>query len=367
MKIPLGNPIFDKEMEEAAINALKNEKFVLGESVFKFEEEFAKYCGTDYAISTSSGTEALRIALVSSGIGAGKTVITTPASFIATSNAIIHTQAKPVFADIDLKTYTIDPKKIMNLINKNVKAIVPVHLYGYPCEMDQINEIAQKKDLIVIEDACQAHGATFEGKKAGNLGDIGCFSFYPSKNMTVCGDGGMLTTNNEKIAKQAAKMRDCGRKSQYVHDIIGYTSRLNNVNAAIGRIQLKQLDAWNECRRKIAEKYTLLLKDVGDLILPPKPTNIKTPVYHLYVIRSKQRDQLKVWLESKGISSGIHYPIPIHLQPIYQEMFKCLQGVYVQAEELSNSCLSIPIFVNIAQEDILFICEAIRNFFDKRC
>jgi perosamine synthetase len=284
MKIPLGKPVFDEEMEQAAVNALRNERFVLGESVHKFEEEFAKYCGTEYAVSTSSGTDALKIAMMATGLKPGDAVVTTPASFIATANAIIHAQGVPLFSDIDLETYCLDPSKISNAVSSKTKAIIPVHLYGYPADMDSINEVAEKHDLLVIEDACQAHGASVYGKKTGSLGAVGCFSFYPSKNMTVGGDGGMITTNDEKIASAAAKLRDCGRKSQYVHDMVGFTSRLNSVNAAIGRVQLRRLDDWTKSRRLTASVYDKSLAGVGDLVLPPKGSAETLPVYHLYVL-----------------------------------------------------------------------------------
>lgn len=363
MKIPLGKPVFDKEMESEAINALQNERFVLGESVHKFEEEFAKYCGTQYAVSVSSGTEALRLSLLASGFKPGENVITTPASFIATSNAVIHAQGQPQFADINLKTYTIDPSKLANALTHKTKTIIPVHLYGYPAEMDEINDIAEKKNLTVIEDACQAHGAMYSRKKTGNLGKIGCFSFYPSKNMTVCGDGGMITTNDEKIAANAKKFRDCGRKSQYVHDVIGYTSRLNSVNAAIGRVQLKRLDEWDEKRIKVANQYNRLLKGIEDLVLPPKPNDKIKSVYHLYVIRTKKRDELKSFLEARNIGCGIHYALPIHLQPIYQELYGYKGGEYKNAEELSKTCLSIPMFPDLTNPEINFIASAIGDFF----
>jgi perosamine synthetase len=212
-------------MEEAAVHALLNERFVLGESVHKFEEEFAKFCGVDYAVSTSSGTNALQITLMATEVAKGAKVITSPASFIASSNAIIHANDAPCFSDITLESYTIDTSVLESTAKKTAaKAIIPVHLYGYPAEMDSINLIAEKNHLVVIEDACQAHGALYKGRKTGSLADAGCFSFYPSKNMTVGGDGGMITTNNKKIAESAAKLRDCGRKSQYVHDMIGYTN-----------------------------------------------------------------------------------------------------------------------------------------------
>lgn len=364
MKIPLGSPIFDKEMEEASVEALRNEKFVLGESVRKFEEEFAKYCGAAYAVSTSSGTNALQIALLASGVPKGARVITTPASFIASSNAIIHADAVPCFSDIELSTYTMDPHMLNETVrNLSAKAIIPVHLYGYPCKMDLIREVAEKNHLVLIEDACQAHGAMYRRSKARSIGDVGCFSFYPSKNMTVGGDGGMIVTNDKKIAELSAKLRDCGRKSQYVHDMIGYTSRLNSVNAAIGRVQLKRLDDWNEKRRKVADKYYGLLSDIETLILPPKANDIITPVYHLFVVRTKYRDELKQWLESNGIMAGIHYGLPIHLQPVYKQLFSFEEGMYPNAEELCRTCLSLPIYPDLSLNQINYISDKIHDFF----
>jgi perosamine synthetase len=362
MKIPLAKPIFDKEMQDAAVNALQNERFVLGESVSKFEEEFAKYCGTDYALSVSSGTDALRISLLAAGFKPGDAAITTPASFIASANAIIHAQGQPLFADINMQTYTVDPKKLEKQVTSKTRALIPVHLYGYPAEMDEINALAEKCNLIVVEDACQAHGAKYRGKRIGSLGTVGCFSFYPSKNMTVCGDGGMITTNDQKIAALASKLRDCGRKSQYVHDIIGYTSRLNTVNAAIGRVQLRRLDGWNEKRRQIAKEYNSALKNVEGLILPPMQTKDIEPVYHIYVVRTKRRDQLKSGLESQGVSCGVHYALPIHLQPIYQEMFGQTEGSYPNAEELCKTCLTIPIYPGLEKAEISFICEQVKRY-----
>jgi perosamine synthetase len=364
MKIPLGKPVFDEEMEQAALGALRNERFVLDESVHKFEEEFAKYCGTDFAVSTSSGTDALKIAMLASGINPGQTVVTSPASFIASANAIIHAQGVPFFSDISPETNNIDPLKLEKAITAKTKAVIPVHLYGYPSDMNSINDLAKKHDLVVIEDACQAHGASYHGKKAGSLCSVGCFSFYPSKNMTVGGDGGMITTNDEKIAAAAAKLRDCGRKSQYVHDVVGFTSRLNSVNAAIGRVQLRRLDAWNSSRQQAAKEYDKSLEGVGDLVLPPKGSVEIKPVYHLYVVRSKYRDELKSWLESQGICCGIHYVLPIHLQPIYRQMFGYAEGDYPNAEELCKTCLTIPIFPNITESEIIYISQNIHNFFD---
>lgn len=362
--IPLAKPVFTKEMAEAAINALLNEHFVSGESVHKFEEEFAKYCGAAFAVSTNSGTDALQIALEALGVTERHHVITTPASFIATSNAILHVRALPSFADIDLKTYTLDPMELERLVTEKTRAVLPVHLYGYPADMDSINEIARNHGLFVVEDACQAHGAFYKARKVGSLGDVACFSFYPSKNMTVGGDGGMLVTNDEAVAEKAAKLRDCGRRDRYVHEMIGYTARLNTVNAAIGRIQLKYLDSWNETRRRNAEIYNHLLSGIEGLILPPEEDSGTEAVYHLYVIRTKHRDRLKQWLESNGIQCGIHYPLPIHLQPIYREMFGFSEGMFLKTEELCNTCLSIPMYPDLAENDLEFVSEKIHKFFE---
>ncbi len=365
MKISLLSPVFDDEMKEAAVNALFSERFVMGESVAKFEEEFARYCGADYAISTSSGTTALHLALIALGIKDGDLVVTSPASFIATANAIFHANATPVFADIDLPTCNLDFEALKQKITSKTKAVIPVHLYGYPSNMDAIVETAKQNGLFVIEDACQAHGAVYKGRRVGSLGDVGCFSFYPSKNLTVAGDGGMLVTDDKEVAEKVAKLRNCGRASKYVHDVIGYTSRLNTVNAAVGRVQLKHLDEWNEKRRKNASLYDHFLSDLDELVLPPGRGSDVEPVYHLYVIRLKHRDKLKNWLEENGIECGIHYMLPIHLQPIYKDLYGFSGGEYPKSEELCRTCLSIPMHPHLTLDEIKFVSEKIHEFFEK--
>jgi perosamine synthetase len=361
--IPLAKPVFTREMENAAVNALWNEFFVSGESVHKFEEEFARYVGVDYAVSMNSGTDAMQLALVALGFKTGEKAVTTAASFVATANVVLHVGGTPVFADIDLETYTINPEKVEQAVGKSVKAVIPVHLYGYPANMDEINGVASKHGLYVVEDACQAHGGLYRGRKVGSLGDVACFSFYPSKNMTVGGDGGMLVTNDKKTAAMAAKLRDCGRKSKYVHDTIGYTARLNTVNAAIGRVQLKYLEEWNDKRRRNAAAYDALLSDLDELILPPKGDSQTRPVYYVYTIRTKRRDALAEWLESQGIHCGINYPLPIHLQPIYKKMFGYRKGMLPASEKLCKTCLSIPMFSELSSEEIVFVAEKIHDFY----
>ena len=361
--IPLALPTFDKEMEEAALNALRNERFVLGEEVYKFEEEFAKYVGSKYAVSTSSGTSALHLSLLALGISASNEVITSSFSFIASANAILHAGATPVFADIDSKTFNIDPEEIKTKVNRHTKALLPVHLYGYPSNMKEIMRIAEDNELKVVEDACQTHGAKYRGMKAGAIGDVGCFSFYPSKNMTVCGDGGMIVTNDEETAKKAAKLRNCGRKAQYEHDVVGFTSRLNTVNAAIGRVQLRRLDEWNKKRVQNASVYDKLLSDIDEIVTPPQGDSEVKPVYHLYVVKATRRDELRGWLQNSGIQTGIHYPLPIPSQPIYKQMFKYKDGAYPISEQASLACLSLPIYPQLAKEDIEYICEKVHAFY----
>ena len=355
-KILLSKPVFTEEMKEAAIDALQNEFFVLGESVSKFEEEFARYIGTKYAVSVNSGTFALASSLIALGIEKGDKILTTPMSFIATANAIIHAGGIPVFLDIENDTGNIALDRVGYLpdIPKDIKAIIPVHLYGNPCDMDKIKEF-KERGLFVIEDACQAHGAEYKGKKAGSISDVGCFSFYSVKNMTVGGDGGMVTTNNEEIVEKIKILRDCGRISKYEHSMIGYTARLNTVNAAIGCVQLRHLDEWNDKRRFAAGIYQqnlpkeLLLRENGN------------SVYHIFAIRSKRRDKIIQHLKENGIETGIHYPIPIHLQPIYKKLFGYKEGSYPSSERFSREVISLPMFPEITKDEVKFACEKIRE------
>lgn len=363
MKIPLAKPVFDEEMKNAAVDALQNEKFVMGESVFKFEEEFARYCGVKRAVSTSSGTFALQFALQALGITCKDKVVTTPFSFIATANSIYCAGATPVFADVDPKTCNVDPARVKQELTNEVTALLPVHLYGYPADLDSVAELAEDGKRPIVEDCCQAHGAKYRGKRVGSLGSVGCFSFYSAKNMTVGGDGGMAVTNNEEVANRIAKMRDCGRISHYEHDMIGLTARLNTANAAVGRVQLRRLEDWNDKRRAAARQYNKLLSDLAEVELPPSENAEIAPVYHLYAIKLKQRDKLKAYLEDKGIQCGIHYPIPIHLQPIYRQLFGYKEGDYPNSERVCREVLSLPMYPNLEPQEIEQISLSIHEFF----
>ncbi len=362
--IPPANPVFNKEMEEAAIHALRNERYILGESVDKFEEDFAKYVGTDYAVSVSSGTNALHLALLARDLTIGGEVITVASSYIATSNSILHANGTPIFCDIN-DEYLIDVKQISDKISKRTKGIMPVHLYGHPADMDEINEIAQKNNLFVIEDCAQSHGAFYKGKMTGNFSDMGCFSFYSTKNMTVCGDGGMVTTNDGKLAEKIKLLRNHGQHPKDVHTILGYTARLNTVNAAIGRVQLKYLPEWIEERRKIAKKYNEHLSDVDEIILPPGDSEIKKPSYHLFEIKTKKRDELLKFLRENKIICLIHYPTPIPYQPLYKNLFGFKEGAFPKSEELSAQAMDLPMFPGLKDEQIKYISEKIHEFFNR--
>src|SRR2546422_8646248 len=360
-RIPLMRPIVDEEMIQAAVDALRNERLVMGESVFKFEEEFARYCGTRHAISTASGTAALQIGLQALGIGPGDSVITTPFTFIASSNAVLHAGARPEFADVEKTGFNLDPVEVGNKISKETRAIVPVHLYGQPAGMKEFRELASEHGTRLVEDACQAHGSEISGKRAGSMGDVGCFSFYTSKNMTVAGDGGMIVTDDDTVAETAKSLRDCGRASKYTMSRIGYTSRLNTVNAAIGRVQLRKLDSWNKTRRRIADLYRRTLEGAQGITLPPTETPKETPVYHLFVVRSERRDQLASYLERNGVEAAIHYPVPIHLQVPYRAEYGYSEGSFPIAEKLAGQVLSLPIHPAITEEEVHTVCRLVRE------
>jgi perosamine synthetase len=363
-KIPPANPVFTKEMEEAAIHALRNEKFILGESVDKFEEEFAKYIGTKFAVSVSSGTNALHLAHIAAGLKAGNEVITVASSYIATSNSVLHANGIPVFCDIN-DEYLIDINQIPSKINNKTKGILPVDLYGHPADMDEINEIAGKKNLFVIQDCAQSHGSLYKGKKTGSLSAMGCFSFYSTKNMTVCGDGGMVTTDDQRLAETIKLLRNHGQYPKDVHTLIGYTARLNTVNAAIGRVQLKYLPKWIEQRREISKKYYELLQNVKEIKLPPGDIKDKKPSYHLFEIKTKKRNELLNFLKLNNIICLIHYPTPIPYQPIYKKMFGYKEGAFPKSEELSAQALDLPMFPGLKDEQIKYICEKIHEFFSR--
>jgi dTDP-4-amino-4,6-dideoxygalactose transaminase len=330
--------------------------FILGEDVGLFEQEFSAYCGVKYGIGVNSGTDALFLACLACGIGKGDEVITPAYTYIATSLGISMAGAIPVFADVEEKTYSIDILKIEKAITKKTKAILLVHLYGHPADMDPIIQIAKKHKLKVIEDCAQAHGALYKNKKVGSFGDVACFSFYPTKNLGAFGDGGMVITNSEEIREKMILLRDYGRKGRYEHIIKGYNSRLDTLQAAVLRVKLKHLDEWNEKRRKNAALYTKLFKESKlDIILPLEEAYAKH-VYHLYAVRVKDRKDVMEKLADKGVRTLIHYPIPVHLQECYKEL-KYKKGDFPIAEKCCEEIMSLPMYPELTEEEIRYVVE----------
>ena len=350
MKIPFFVQEFTNEMEGAVIDALRNESFVNGESVSKFEEEFARYIGTKYAVSVNSGNSALQLSLMALDTDRNIQKVATPTnSFIASANCIRMTNAQPILTDINARDGGID----VSNITEKVDAIIPVHIYGNPCDFDSVKTFAEEQKIPIIEDACQAHGAIYRNKKVGSLSDVGCFSFYPTKNMTVGGDGGMTTTNNEEIADKIRSIRDNGRKTKNEFDKLGFTMRLNTVNAAIGRIQLKHLDEKNSRRREIVSIYKENL--IEDCILPENENG--KSVYHQIVMQHKNRDKIHEELTNNDIGSAIYYEKPIHLQPFYLEYNYRLPN----SEKFAKQVLSLPSYPSLTNDQLLEVCEHVNK------
>jgi dTDP-4-amino-4,6-dideoxygalactose transaminase len=358
--IPLAKPIVTEEMKEAAMRVMNGTDFILGREVQEFENEFAKMHNAKYAVALSSGTTALTFALLACEIKPKDEVLSVPNSFVSSANCAIYDGAIPRFVDADLETYNIDVTKIEEKITKKTKAIIPVHLFGHPADMDPIMEIAEKHRIHVIEDACQAHGSSYKRRKVGSIGRVGCFSFYPSKNITVCGDGGLITTDDKQVLEKIRMLRDYGRTDKYIHTTLGYNARLNEINAAIGRIQLKHLDEWNKKRRKNAQTYNDLLRN--EHVVIPVEKDWAYHVYHMYPIRSRKRDKLRIWLEKKGVQTGVHYPVPIHLQPLYKQMFGYMEGMYPVSERVAKEILSLPVHPSMTENDVNYVVQQIREF-----
>jgi len=356
--IPIAKPLLGKEEIDAVTEVLSSGMIAQGPKVDEFELAFSEYTGCEYAAAVNSGTAALHIALLAYGIGKGDEVITTPFSFIATANSILYTGAKPVFADIEPDTFNIDPEKIQEKITSKTRAILPVHLYGHPADMKAIMEIAEDKKLIVVEDACQSHGAALRGKKVGSFG-TGAFSFYPTKNMTTS-EGGMLTTNDKEIAEKAKMIRAHGSKVRYLHEMLGFNLRMTDIAAAIGLVQLGKLNEFTTARQKNAEILSSGLKGIPGLI----PSITKpgcTHVFHQYTIRAKKRDQLAAFLKEKDIGTGIHYPIPIHKQPVYKDLgYKDYLPV---SEKAVEEVLSIPVHPALSRADVQAVVKTIKEFY----
>ncbi len=343
------------EIDDAIGRILETSQFVLGEAVASFEQEFARFCGTEQAIGVNSGTSALHLALLAAGIGAGDEVITTPFTFVATIAAIIYSGARPVLVDIDPKSFNIDPAKIEQAVTLRTKAIVPVHLYGQPADMDAIMSIADRHKLLVIEDACQAHGAHYRGRPVGSFGAIGCFSFYPGKNLGAYGEGGAVTTSNPEYARKIRMLRDWGAEKKYQHQLKGYNYRMEGFQGAVLGVKLRHLDAWTEARRAHARRYNELLTGIDGT--PEEAPNVRH-VYHVYTVRSAERDELQKALNVAGIQTGIHYPIPVHLQTAYSDLGYGA-GSFPRAEAAAREVLSLPMFPEMTEAQIQEVVAAL--------
>ncbi|MBN2091718.1 DegT/DnrJ/EryC1/StrS family aminotransferase, partial [candidate division KSB1 bacterium] len=333
------------EIDAAIQNVLNDTAFAGGPYVAAFEKDFAPFCQTQYAIGVNSGTSALWLSLLALGVGPGDEVITVPNTFIATAEAISYCGATPVFVDIDEKTYNMNPALIEAAITSKTKAIIPVHLFGQMADMDPIMDIARAHKLYVIEDACQAHGAEYKGRRAGSIGDTGCFSFYPGKNLGAYGEGGAVVTNNSELDHKIRMLRDHGQSKKYYHTFIGWNCRLEGMQGAILKVKLKHLPEWNAARRKNAQLYHQLLQGISQIILPQE-ADYASHVYHVYAIRVKNRDAVIKSLGENGINCGIHYPVPVHLQEAYRFMnFK--PGQFPVAEKCAEEYISLPMFAEL--------------------
>jgi dTDP-4-amino-4,6-dideoxygalactose transaminase len=360
MNIPLVKVYMDDGIKKAVLEVLDSGWYILHERVSEFEKKFADFCGVKNAVCVASGTAAIFLSLRALGIKERDEVIIPSFSFIATASQIMEVGAKPVFVDIDARTYTIDPEKIREAVTKRTKAIMPVHLYGHPADMDPILDIAEENDLYVVEDACQSHGAEYKGRRTGGIGHVACFSFYPSKNMTVCGDGGAVVTDDGEIAEKVRKLRDHGQLDKYVFDLRGYNLRFNEIQAAIGIKQLEKLPEWNDARRTIAKTYN---KALDDLVTTPIEESWAKHVYHLYVIRTKKRDKLKEFLSNSGISTLVHYPVPIHMQPAITSVLGA-QPSLKNTDKFAKEVLSIPMCPSLTKREVEYVSEKIGQFFE---
>ncbi|MEL4305028.1 DegT/DnrJ/EryC1/StrS family aminotransferase [Methanococcoides sp. LMO-2] len=350
--IPIAKPDIGKEEIDAVSKVMTSGIIAEGKRVAEFESAFADYIGTEHAVAVNSGTAALHTALLAHGIGKGDEVITTSFSFIATANSILYTGAKPVFSDIDPETFNIDPEKIEDSITNDTKALMPVHLYGHPAEMKAINEIAEDHGLAIIEDACQAHGATYHGRKVGSFG-TGAFSFYPTKNMTT-GEGGIITTNDSEVARKARMIRAHGSQERYLHEMVGYNFRMTDIAAAIGLVQLKKIEGYNSARRNNASLLSERLKDIPGITVPTIRKG-SGHVFHQYTIRVANRDELVTKLKQNEIGTGVYYPIPIHMQPTYIEA-----GYNYDlpiCEKAAKEVVSLPVHPGVSEQNIEQIIE----------
>ena len=346
------------ELSAAIQRVLESCQFTLGPEVAAFETEFANYCQAEHGVAVNSGTSALHLALLAAGVGPGDEVITVPFTFVATVSAIHYTGATPVFIDIDPRSFTMDVTQLEAAITDRTKAIIPVHLYGQPADMDPILSIAKAHGLVVIEDAAQAHGAEYNGRRAGSMGDMGCFSFYPGKNLGACGEGGMVVAKDPELTRTLRMLRDWGAERKYEHVLKGYNYRMEGIQGAVLRVKLRHLETWTEARRAAAARYDRGFAGSG--VQTPAAMPYGRHVYHVYAIRSKQRDAWLRSLQEQGIGAGMHYPIPVHLLPAFADL-SYSAGQFPHSEQAANEVLSLPMFPELTSEQSAKVVEAVKE------
>ncbi len=364
MKVPFfdlnaQHRLLGSELREAFERVIQRSCFILGPEVEQFEKAFASYLGVARCVAVNSGTAALHLALKALEIGPGHEVITVPHTFIATAEAISAVGARPVFVDVDPVSYTMDPAQVQKAITERSRAILPVHLYGQPAHLDRLLALARRRNLALLEDACQAHGAEYKKHKVGTLGIAGCFSFYPSKNLGCCGEGGAVITSDPELARRVRMLRDHGSVRKYEHHLPGYNFRMEGLQGAVLGAKLKHLDQWNECRRALAEHYGRLLASSG--VVTPAEMPYARHAYHLYVVLSQQRDGLRDYLAEHGIQTGLHYPVPLHLQGAYRDLAYRV-GDFPVTERLAQQCLSLPLYPEMSLESADYVASAITEF-----
>jgi len=351
------------KLDAAIARVLDSCAFCLGPEVEQFEKDFARYCGADHCIGFNNGTSALHVAMLLLGIGPGDEVITTPFTFVATSWAICYAGARPVFVDIDENTLNLDPGIVERAITSRTRAILPVHLYGHPADLDRLLAISRHHNLPLIEDAAQAHGAKYRGRSVGTFGKMSCYSFYPGKNLGACGEGGALVTNDAALAKRARALRDHGSNRRYYHDEVGYNYRMEGIQGAVLGVKLEYLDAWTTERRRVAQRYDELLADTP--LQLPGEADYAQSARHLYVVRHPLRDQLKAHLDAHQIGCGMHYPLPLHLQKAFAHLgYKT--GDFPVSEKAANECLSLPIYPELTEQEIRTVTDTIADFFSSK-
>jgi dTDP-4-amino-4,6-dideoxygalactose transaminase len=347
------------EIDRAIQEVIESGAFAGGPFVARFEADFAAYCDCRYAIGVGSGTEALWLSLLALGVGPGNEVITVPNTFMATAEAITYCGARPVFVDVDERTYTMDPAAVENAVTSRTRAIIPVHLFGQPADMDPILDVARKHGLFVVEDACQAHGAEYKGRKVGNLGDAACFSFYPGKNLGAFGEAGAIVTGRANLQEKIRILRDHGQVRKYFHEMVGWNCRMDGIQGAVLRIKLRHLEAGNQRRRAHAAHYDAALSRFEGVVVPPRAPYARH-VFHVYAIRVNEREEVMKFLGDRGIATGIHYPVPVHLQEAYRSLgYK--RGAFPIAERCATEFVSLPMYPELTEAQLEIVIEGVKE------